>query len=118
MEGGDREALLLQRRRLRRRLRKAETSLWRKKEEECKKGRKKLGSKLITCKEDYLKALVEKGIRREVRRSESIREYWERQSSRLLDSQELRLLHLQDSQPRAAQESTLFQLEENTVTGP
>ena len=117
-EGGDRAALLLQRRQLRKRLRKAETSLWSKKEEECKKGKKKLGSKLITCKEDYLKALVEKGIRRELRRSESIREYWERQSSKLQDSQELGLLQLQDNQPKVDQESTLFQLEENPDAVP
>ena len=78
-EGEDRERLLQERRLLKKQLRKAETTLWEKKEEDCKKGRKKLGSKLITSKEEYLRALVEKGIRRELRRTERIREYWARQ---------------------------------------
>ena len=83
MSGGeDKDRLLEERKNLRRQLRKAETSLWRSKEEECKKGRKKLGSKLITSKEDYLKALVDKGIRRELRRSDRIREYWTRQQEK------------------------------------
>ena len=78
-EGEDRERLLQGGRLLKKQLRKAETTLWEKKEEDCKKGRKKLGSKLITSKEEYLRALVEKGIRRELRRTERIREYWARQ---------------------------------------
>ena len=91
MEGGgrsilcaeeDKDRLLEERKNLRRQLRKAETSLWRSKEEDCKKGRKKLGSKLITSKEDYLRALVDKGIRRELRRSDRIREYWTRQQEK------------------------------------
>ena len=80
--GEDKDRLLEERKNLRRQLRKAETSLWRSKEEDCKKGRKKLGSKLITSKEDYLRALVEKGIRRELRRSDRIREYWTRQQEK------------------------------------
>jgi len=80
--GEDRDRLLEERKNLRRQLRKAETSLWRSKEEDCKNGRKKLGSKLITSKEDYLRALVEKGIRRELRRSDRIREYWTRQQEK------------------------------------
>ena len=80
--GEDKDRLLEERKNLRRQLRKAETSLWRSKEEDCKKGRKKLGSKLITSKEDYLRALVDKGIRRELRRSERIREYWTRQQEK------------------------------------
>ena len=83
MSGGeDKDRLLEERKNLRRQLRKAETSLWRSKEEDCKKGRKKLGSKLITSKEDYLRALVDKGIRRELRRSDRIREYWTRQQEK------------------------------------
>ena len=80
--GEDKDRLLEERKNLRRQLRKAETSLWRSKEEDCKKGRKKLGSKLITSKEEYLRALVDKGIRRELRRSERIREYWTRQQEK------------------------------------
>ena len=80
--GEDKDRLLEERKNLRRQLRKAETSLWRSKEEDCKKGRKKLGSKLITSKEDYLRALVDKGIRRELRRSDRIREYWTRQQEK------------------------------------
>ena len=80
--GQDKDRLLEERKNLRRQLRKAETSLWRSKEEDCKKGRKKLGSKLITSKEEYLRALVDKGIRRELRRSERIREYWTRQQEK------------------------------------
>jgi len=80
--GEDKDRLLEERKNLRRQLRKAETSLWRSKEEDCKNGRKKLGSKLITSKEDYLRALVDKGIRRELRRSDRIREYWTRQQEK------------------------------------
>lgn len=77
-EGEDKEQLLKETRALKKQIRKAETSLWEKKEDDCKKGRRKLGSKLITSKEEYLRALVEKGIRRELRRSEKIRDYWAR----------------------------------------